>query len=274
MLWAYDGFADLSFASGEVKDPQRNLPRAIIFGTLAIIAIYVSANLAYLYMNPIEKVQSSRLVAADTMSSLFGQAGAAFISVVVMISTFGSLMGSMLASPRIFFAMADDRLFFKPIAAVHPRFHTPYVAILFACVLGIAMVMTQTFEQLTDTFVLAMWPFYGLSVAAIYRLRKITAASQPSLQGRRLPDRPGNLRRRGDLSGHQRVDHRSRVDVDHVWRRAGGTAGVLRALQESSTETERRTKNEELRTKNGTKNRERRNGTEQSLFDRAVGMTR
>ena len=128
-------------------------------------------------MNPIEKVQSSRLIAADTMSALFGQAGAAFISVVVMISTFGSLMGSMLASPRIFFAMADDRLFFKPIAAVHPRFKTPYVAILLACVLGIAMVMTQTFEQLTDTFVLAMWPFYALSVAAIYRLRR----SQPQL---------------------------------------------------------------------------------------------
>jgi APA family basic amino acid/polyamine antiporter len=177
VLWAYDGFADLSFASGEVKDPQRNLPRAIILGTLAIIVIYVSANVAYLYMNPIEKVQNSRLVAADTMGLLFGQAGTAFISVVVMISTFGSLMGSMLASPRIFFAMADDRLFFKPIAAVHPRFKTPYIAILFACVLGIAMVMTQTFEQLTDTFVLAMWPFYGLSVAALYRLR----AAQPRL---------------------------------------------------------------------------------------------
>jgi basic amino acid/polyamine antiporter, APA family len=178
VLWAYDGFADLSFASGEVKDPQRNLPRAIIFGTLAIIAIYVSANVAYLYMNPIEKVQGSRLIAADTMAALFGQAGAAFISVVVMVSTFGSLMGSMLASPRIFFAMADDRLFFRAIAAVHPRFKTPHVAIILAAVLGIAMVMTQTFEQLTDTFVLAMWPFYALSVAAVYTLRR----SQPHLQ--------------------------------------------------------------------------------------------
>jgi amino acid transporter len=178
VLWAYDGFADLSFASGEVKDPQRNLPRAIIYGTLLIIAIYLLANLAYLYMNPIEEVQNSRLVAADTMAALFGQAGASFISVVVMISTFGSLMGSMLASPRIFFAMADDRLFFRQIADVHPKFNTPYVAISLACLLGIAMVMTQTFEQLTDTFVLAMWPFYGLSVAAIYRLRR----SQPHLQ--------------------------------------------------------------------------------------------
>lgn len=178
VLWAYDGFADLSFAGGEVKDPQRNLPRAIILGTLAIIAIYLLANTAYLYVNPIAQVTASRLVAADTMSAMFGQIGVAFISTVVMISTFGSLMGSMLASPRIFFAMADDRLFFRPIAAVHPRYHTPYVAILLACVLGIGMVVTQTFEQLTDTFVLAMWPFYALSVGAIYRLR----SSQPHLQ--------------------------------------------------------------------------------------------
>jgi APA family basic amino acid/polyamine antiporter len=98
--------------------------------------------------------------------------------VVVMISTFGSLMGSMLASPRIFFAMADDNLLFEPIARVHPKWKTPHMAIGLACVLGVAMVMTQTFEQLTDTFVLAMWPFYALSVAAVYRLRK----SQPHLQ--------------------------------------------------------------------------------------------
>jgi amino acid transporter len=172
VMWAYDGFADLTFASGEVKDPQRNLPRAIVIGTVMIIAIYLAANVAYLYINPIDTMQKSRLVAADTMVALFGQVGVAVISTVVMISTFGSLMGSMVASPRIFFAMADDRLFFKQIAAVHPRYRTPWVAVTLAGVLGIAMTMTQTFEQLTDTFVLAMWPFYGLSVAAIYRLRR------------------------------------------------------------------------------------------------------
>jgi basic amino acid/polyamine antiporter, APA family len=177
VMWAYDGFADLTFASGEVTDPQRNLPRAIVFGTIAIITIYLLSNAAYLYVIPIEQLADSKLIAADTLGAVFGQAGSAFIAVVVMISTFGSLMGSMLASPRIFFAMADDRLFFKPIAAVHPRWQTPYVAILLAAGLGIAMVMTQTFEQLTDTFVLAMWPFYALSVAAIYRLRQ----SQPHL---------------------------------------------------------------------------------------------
>lgn len=172
VMWAYDGFADLTFASGEVKDPQRNLPRAIIIGTIAIIGIYVLANVAYLYVSPIDQMKNSKLIAADTMSAIFGQGGVAFVSVVVMISTFGSLMGSMLASPRIFFAMADDKLLFAPIAKVHPTWHTPWVAISVAGVLGVAMVMTQTFETLTDTFVLAMWPFYALSVAAIYRLRK------------------------------------------------------------------------------------------------------
>ncbi|HYE85849.1 MAG TPA: amino acid permease [Vicinamibacterales bacterium] len=177
VMWAYDGFADLTFASGEVKDPQRNLPRAIIIGTLLIILIYLTANAAYLYVSPIGILAKSRLISADTMGALFGQAGVSFVSVIVMISTFGSLMGSMLASPRIFFAMADDRMLFAPIARVHPTWKTPHVAISLACVLGVAMVMTQTFEQLTDTFVLAMWPFYALSVAAIYTLRR----SQPNL---------------------------------------------------------------------------------------------
>jgi amino acid transporter len=178
VMWAYDGFADLTFASGEVKDPQRNLPRAIIIGTLLIILIYLTANAAYLYINPIGVMAKSRLISADTMGSLFGQVGVSFVSVIVMISTFGSLMGSQLASPRIFFAMADDKMLFEPIARVHPKWNTPYIAISLASVLGVAMVMTQTFEQLTDTFVLAMWPFYALSVGAIYTLRK----SQPNLQ--------------------------------------------------------------------------------------------
>ena len=177
VLWAYDGWADLSFASGEVKDPARNLPRAIILGTLALIAIYVLTNLAYLYVLPIEAVARSPLVAADTMMALFGRAGVVLVSVFVMISSFSSLNGSMLASPRVFFAMADDGLLFQAIAKVHPRYQTPYVAIILAAILGVALVMSRSFERLTDTFVLAIWPFYALGVAAIYRLR----ASRPDL---------------------------------------------------------------------------------------------
>jgi amino acid transporter len=172
ILWAYDGWGDLSFASGEVTNPQRNLPRAIIVGTLAIIVIYLLTNVAYLYVSPIDVVSRSPLVAAETMATLFGRAGVALVSIFVMISSFSSLNGSMLASPRVFFAMADDGLLFPVIAKVHPKYRTPYVAILLAALLGMALVMSRSFERLTDTFVLAIWPFYALGVAAIYPLRR------------------------------------------------------------------------------------------------------
>lgn len=172
VLWAYDGFADVSFAGGEVADGARNLPRAIVTGTMAILAIYLAANLAYLFVTPVEGIATSRLIAADTMQRIFGAAGASFVSIVVTISAFGALTSTMLAAPRVFFAMADDRLFFRRVAAVHPRYGTPYVAIGLAAVLGVAFVLTRTFEQLADTFVLSIWPFYGLAIAGLYRLRR------------------------------------------------------------------------------------------------------
>ena len=172
VLWAYDGWADLSFAAGEVKDPQRTLPRAIVYGTLALIAIYILTNLAYLYVLPVDAIGRSPLVAADTLLAIFGRVGVILVSAFVMISSFGSLNGSMLTSPRVFFAMAEDGLLFGTIAKIHPKYRTPYVAILLAAGLGIALVLSRSFERLTDTFVLAIWPFYALGVAAIYRLRR------------------------------------------------------------------------------------------------------
>jgi amino acid transporter len=179
VLFAYDGFADLAFAGGEVKDPHRTLPRAIIGGTSAIVAIYLAANLAYLYVNPIDRVAQSPLVAADTMQAIVGRLGVAFVSVVVTISTFGALIGIMLTAPRVFFAMAEERLFFAPLARVHPRYHTPYVAVSLAAALGVVFVLTRTFEQLSDTFVLSIWPFYGLAVAGLYRLRRRADLPRP-----------------------------------------------------------------------------------------------
>jgi APA family basic amino acid/polyamine antiporter len=172
VLWAYDGFADVSFAAGEVRNPQRVLPRAIVMGTIAIIGIYLAANVAYLYVVPIERMAASPLIAADTMQALFGRAGVALVAVVVTISTFGALIAIMLSAPRVFFAMADDGLFFRAMARVHPRYGTPHVAIAFSAALGIVFVLTRTFEQLADTFVLSIWPFYGLAIAGLYRLRR------------------------------------------------------------------------------------------------------
>jgi amino acid transporter len=172
VLWSYDGWADLSFIAGEVKDPRRTLPRAFIGGTLAVIAIYLAANLSYLAVLPVEQMRTSKLIAADVAQLLLGAWGAVFVGSVVVISTFGTLNGSLLTAPRIFFAMADDGLLFRQFAAVHPRFKTPWVSIALCMVLGIAFVLLRTFEQLADTFVTAIVPFYALAVASVFSLRR------------------------------------------------------------------------------------------------------
>ena len=171
-LWAFDGWADLSFAAGEVENPQRNLPRALIGGTLAVLAIYLLANMAYLAVLPIGEITQSRLVAADVAQAVIGAGGVVFVSATVMISTFGTCNTVLLTTPRIFFAMADDGLFFRQVAAVHPKFKTPYVAIGLAAILGIIFVLLRTFEQLADTFVTAIIPFYALAVASVFPLRR------------------------------------------------------------------------------------------------------
>ena len=173
ILWAYDGFADVSYAAGEVKQPQKTLPRAIILGTLTIVVVYVLTNLAYLSVIPVGQMARSPLVAADTMSAVVGARGATLVSLFVAVSAFGALNGLMLASPRLFFAMARDGMFFQTIARIHRRFLTPYVAILLAALLGVALVFSRSFEAMTSTFVIAIWPFYALAVGAVYRLRRL-----------------------------------------------------------------------------------------------------
>lgn len=180
-LWAFDGWADLSYNGGEVKDPQKNLPRALIGGTLMVIAIYLLANLAYLAVLPIEQIRVSKLVAADVAQVVIGPAGVVFVSATVMISTFGTLNTVLLTSPRVFFAMAEDGLFFKGVAAVHPKFGTPWVAVALTAFLGATFVLLRSFEQLADAFVTAFLPFYFLAVASIFRLRG-RADYQPSFK--------------------------------------------------------------------------------------------
>jgi amino acid transporter len=172
VLWAYDGWADVTYVAGEVTDPRRNLPRAIIGGTVAVMAIYVLANVGYMAVLPIEEIRTSRLVAADVAEKLIGQPGVVFVSTTVMISTFGTLSAVLLTSPRVLFAMADDGMLFAPIAKVHPKYQTPHIAIALVATLGLVFVLLLRFEKLADTFVIAMIPFYALGVAAVYRLRR------------------------------------------------------------------------------------------------------
>jgi amino acid transporter len=172
VMWAYDGWADLTFVAGEVKDPSRTLPRALLWGVATIVVVYLLVNLAYVWVLPMDVMATSPLVAADTATRIFGRIGAAIVAALVMLSAFGALNGSMMTGPRIFWAMADERLFFKPVAAVHPKFQTPHVAITMAVILGVLYVSLATFKQLADAFILGIWPFYALAVAAVFVLRK------------------------------------------------------------------------------------------------------
>ena len=172
VLWAFDGWGDLAKVAGEVSEPEKTLPRAIVLGTIAIIVIYLLANVAYLSVLSVEEMRRAPLVAADVAERLIGPVGVTLVSLTVLISTFGSVNGSLLTGPRIFFAMADDGLFFRQVAAVHPTFKTPYVAILMTGSLGVAFVLLRSFEQLADIFVTASLVFYVLSIAAVFKLRR------------------------------------------------------------------------------------------------------
>ncbi|MEO8138037.1 MAG: amino acid permease [Gemmatimonadota bacterium] len=177
ILWAYDGWADLAFVGGEVKDPQRTLPRALIIGTSVVVLLYLSANLIYLYLIPIEQMKQAELVAADVAQLLIGPTGIVVVSAAVAVSTFGTLNGSMMTAPRIFFAMADDGLFPKAIAKVDPVTGAPTAAILLAAVMGVIFILIKTFTELADQFVIGIWPFYAMAVAGVFVLRK----TQPDL---------------------------------------------------------------------------------------------
>jgi amino acid transporter len=172
IMWVYDGWADVSFVSGEVRDPQRTLPRTLMLGTGAILLIYFAVNAVYLKLVPLSQMPGSPLIAADAAQIILGPPGVAFISASVMVSAFGALNGSMMAGSRIFFAMAEDRLFFRRLAEVHPKFSTPWGAIVLAAGLGMAYVSVREFAQLTDQFIIGIWPFYALGVAATFVLRR------------------------------------------------------------------------------------------------------
>jgi len=172
ILWAYDGFVDLVFVAGEVKDPERNLPRALILGTGSIILLYLMINWVYVLVVPLAEMPGAELIAADVAVRLLGTGGMVFISAAVALSTFGSLNGSTMTAPRIFFAMAEDGNFFKGLAKVHPKYQTPSNSIILMAILGTFFVCVRTFAQLADQFVIGIWPFYAAGVVALFVLRK------------------------------------------------------------------------------------------------------
>ncbi len=174
IMWTYDGWADLSFMGGEVKNPARTLPLALILGTGAIVVVYLFLNVAYVYLVPLPEMATSKLIASTAAEHIpmLGAAGGKVVAAMVMLACFGTLNGSMMTGPRIFFAMADRGLFFRTIARVSPRFQSPSAAIWLATGLGVVYVLLNDFQQLADKFILGIWPFYALAVAAVFVLRR------------------------------------------------------------------------------------------------------
>src|SRR3989475_110316 len=172
ILWAYDGWADLAFVGGEVVNPQRTLPRALLIGTATVVVLYLGANLVYLYLIPIHQMKHAELVAADVAQLVIGPAGVIVVSAAIAVSTFGTLNGSVMTAPRILFAAARDGLLPGPIARVDPKNHAPTAAIVLMTVMGMLFIMVRRFTALADQFIIGIWPFYALAVAGVYVLRR------------------------------------------------------------------------------------------------------
>jgi amino acid transporter len=179
VLWTYDGWADIGSIAGEVKDPQRNLPRIYLFGTLGLVVIYLAVNFAYLASLGLEEMRGSSAVAGDTMTRLIGPAGGTVVTLFVLLSTLGSTHASVMTGARVTFAQSQDGLLFRFLSRVHPVHKTPDVALWSQLALScLCTIFFKQFDNLAGGFVFTMWIFYGLGGVAMLRLR----ATQPNLE--------------------------------------------------------------------------------------------
>ena len=181
VMWAYDGWADLASLSGEVREPGRSLPRALLAGAVAIAAVYLLANLGYARVLGLEGLRRStngaNMVAANLAFLTLGEVGRRLLSALLLVSCVGGCMSSLLTGSRVFVPLATDGLFLRSLGALSPRTAVPARAVLVSAALGAVYVTVQSFEQLTEAFVVGYFPFYALAVLAVLRLRR----TEPSL---------------------------------------------------------------------------------------------
>jgi APA family basic amino acid/polyamine antiporter len=170
-FWAYDGWIKISYIAGEVKSPQRNIPLGLLWGMLIVTAIYVLMNVAYAYVLPVDEMAKSKLVAADVAERIFS-GGGRWIAAAVMISTFGTTSAIILASARVYFSMARDRVFPGAIGRVHPRFHTPAASLVVQCFWSVLLLFSGTFDTLTDTLIFVSWMFYAAGAYGVFVMRR------------------------------------------------------------------------------------------------------
>jgi APA family basic amino acid/polyamine antiporter len=170
-LWAYDGWNNVSMVSSEVREPQRNLPRALIGGTLSVIGIYLLANAAYFYILTPQQVASTSRVAADMMQRIWGAGGGHAVAVAAMISIFAALNGSILSGARVPYAAAREGNFFRRFARVNPEHHTPGASIVGLSLWACLLVLSGKYDDLFNLVIFASWILYGMTAAAVIVLR-------------------------------------------------------------------------------------------------------
>lgn len=172
VIWTYDGWNNLNFTAGEIKNPKRNLPFSLIIGVLTVTGLYFIVNYIYFYALPIREVSGVVRIAEKATTALFGGIAPPLISAAVVISTFGALNAVILTGPRVYYAMAKDRLFFKRVARVHPRFRTPAFSIFIQAIWACLLTISGSYEQLFTYVTFVTLIFYIVAVAAVFTLRK------------------------------------------------------------------------------------------------------
>ncbi len=171
-LFTFGGWHMVTYAAGETRNPTRTIPNALWIGTVTVTLCYLALNSAYLYLLPIQQVITSTRVAADAANAFAGSRGAALVSGLVILSSISVLNGVILAGPRMYLAMAQEGLLFRWAAAIHPRFHTPYVAIWIQAIWSCFLVASFTYRALFTRVVYTEWLFFALMTAGLFRLRR------------------------------------------------------------------------------------------------------
>ncbi len=181
-FWAYDGWINVTYLAGEIKDANKNLPKAMFIAALIFISCYILINLAYFYIIPVgdmaaryqaaEASGQSYLVATDVASTFWGGWGGSLIAVAIMISTFGAVNGTVMMSARVYYAMSKEGLFFNRLKNVHPRFKTPGPSLIVQGLWASLLVLSGTFDQLTDMLIFVSWIFYASAAYGVIVLRK------------------------------------------------------------------------------------------------------
>lgn len=188
ILFAYGGWQSCANIAAEIKNPARNLARANVLGVIAVVVLYLSLNLAYLWVLTPAQVAASPALAADMARAAAGEAGARFVALLIVVSSLGFLAVVILTGPRLIYAMAADGLFFSRAADLHPRYRTPVFALWFQAAVSLALLTTNTYDQLLSYVVFADWLFFGLTAGALVIVRR--RAASPSGGIARAPGHP------------------------------------------------------------------------------------